>query len=132
MGIGGGMTKKMLVFFDPERPSSKSSDCLVPFVGHDGDITLFGLKSNQEVRKGIVVLAGKEVSNNDLFAKLIDAGHKIDDVDATLARLYSFLEAVDGLRIGNIVELQPIAESPGFKLKKLAGSPPKSSRELPG
>lgn len=98
-------SKKMLVAFDPEKPDKASSDFLVPVLGESGEIELIGTRSKKSSRYGIVILTGRAVTENDLFAKLVDTGRKISNVVETLDMLGKFLEAMKTVRIGNIVEV---------------------------
>lgn len=106
-------SKKVLVAFDPEKPDKQSSDFLVPVPIEGGGVALLGSKSGKVASYGLVVLTGKSVNENDLFAKLVDTGQKVASVDECLARLSTFIEQVKGVRIGNIVEV----ESAGGTLK---------------
>ena len=56
------------------------------------------------------------MSENDLFAKLIDIGHKVLDVEACLANLDVFIEAIKSTRIGNIVEIVDNRGTPELKV----------------
>ena len=116
-------TKKTLVAFDPARPKGQSSDFLVPFQT-EGRIVLYGVKSGSEQAHGLMVYLGRAITENDLFAKLVDSGVKIDSVDETLTRLRRYLEMLQSLRIGNVVRLQVGQEASGdFELELVAKSP---------
>jgi len=115
-------TKKLLVAFDPEKPDRRSSDFLIVVL--DGaEVKLLGINSNEPVKYGLLVHVGKEIKVNDLFAKLVDTGRKIESVRQTLRSLEHYIKELQGFRIGNLlgIEADPVN---GFKLAKMADVPP--------
>jgi hypothetical protein len=114
-------SKKVLVAFDPEKPDKQSSDFLVPIPTEGGGVALLGSKSGKVAAYGLVVMTGKSVNENDLFAKLVDTGQKVPSVDECLARLSAYIEQVKSVRIGNIVELE--SSDGGMKLNVAANTP---------
>ncbi len=79
-------TKKMLVAFDKSKPTATSSDFLAPI--WEGEYPCFlGLKSGRFQEYGLVVFTGRQIEVNDVFAKMVDSGHKILGVDRTLSGL---------------------------------------------
>ena len=98
------MTKKCLVAFDPDKPQAKSSDFLCPVV-NDGNLSLFGLKTKKVHEMGMVVYTGKDLSPNDVFARLVDTGRKITSVDNVLKTISDYLEALRIQRIGDVVTI---------------------------
>jgi len=114
-------SKKVLVAFDPENPDKQSSDFLVPMHNDAGGIDLFGTRSGKTVPYGMVVLTSRAITENDLFAKLVDTGRKVASVDETLALLASFVEAMKTVKIGNVVEAE--SDGDGVKLTVAARSP---------
>jgi hypothetical protein len=116
-------TKKLLVAFDPAKPSAQSSDFLIPWMREDLHLFI-GLKSGKEHPLGMVVFVGRSVSVNDLFAKLVDTGAKINSVDDTLTRLREYVSELGNLRIGNVVRIVPTQGSPGsIKLEVVSNTP---------
>jgi len=97
-------TKKILAAFDPKRPDTKSSDFLAPVI-EDGKPVFIGLKSKKTVQYGTVVFVGRELSANDVFARLVDTGRKIDSVSKCLADLEAYLQAVSTQRLGDVLGL---------------------------
>ena len=121
------MTKKLLVAFDPKRPDHRSSDFLV-VVLEGAEPKLLGVKSKKRAEAGLMVYLGKDVQANDLFAKLVDTGQKIESVEETLRTLESYIQKLQDFRIGNLLTVEAdTAASSGFKLFKLADSPPTAS-----
>lgn len=121
-------TKKLLVAFDPERPKSQASDFLVPFQV-EGRTVLYGLKSASEQSLGLMIYVGRAVTENDLFAKLVDAGTKIENVEATLARLRQYIEQLPSFRVGNVVQLKTNPDgNADFELELVANTPAGVSR----
>lgn len=98
-------SKKVLVAFDPRFPQQNSSEFLVPLPTTEAGWVLLGSKSGKVRSYGMVVLTGRPVNENDLFAKLIETGQSIPDVQECLENLAAFIEEVKAARIGNIVEL---------------------------
>ena len=98
-------TKKLIVRFDDDLKEPCSGDFLIPRL-EDDRVTFRGIKSGEIGKYGMVVYIGLEVKENDLFAKLVDSGAYIPNVDKTLALIASFLEAMKTVKIGNIVEIE--------------------------
>tara|TARA_R110002124_G_scaffold104944_1_gene255421 strand:- start:633 stop:1004 length:372 start_codon:yes stop_codon:yes gene_type:complete len=109
-------SKKILVAFDPKQPDKRSSDFLIPIQIKENGFAFLGSHSGKIKSYGLVVLTSKHVSENDLFAKLIDIGHKVLDVEACLANLDVFIEAIKSTRIGNIVEIVDNRGTPELKV----------------
>ena len=84
-------TKKLLVAFDPKRPEHRSSDFLV-VVLEGTAATLLGIRSKKPVASGLMAYVGREIKPNDLFAKLVDTGRKIESVEQTLRALEHYIE----------------------------------------
>mgnify|MGYP000303555483 CR=1 FL=1 len=124
-------TKKFLVAYDSSEPHKASGDFLVPICDSTG-LFLFGLTSKKTREQGVMVYIGKEVTVNDVFARLVDSGRKIEDVDQTLNALQAYLQMLQGYRIGNILAIEPSSDLPcGFRLKKIADRPPSKPINLP-
>jgi len=118
-------TKKLLVAFDPKKPDQRSSDFLV-VVLEDAQPKLLGVRSKKPAVSGLMVYLGKEITANDLFAKLVDTGRKIESVEQTLRILENYIQKLQDFRIGNLLNVEADAAS-GFKLVKLADSPPSTN-----
>ncbi len=114
-------SRKVLVAFDPEKPDKQSSDFLLPVPTESGGVVFLGSKSGKIASYGLVVMTGKSVNENDLFAKLVDTGQKVPSVDECLARLSGFIEQVKTVRIGNIVEIESVDGA--LKLNVVANTP---------
>lgn len=123
-------TKKMLVAYDPSKPDKASSDFLVPVV-ESGRFTFFGTKSKREVGLGMVVFVGREIAINDVFARLVDAGRKIPEVAETLSSIGSYLSQINGLKIGQVIEIVEDTENQSFTLKPSKVTRPTNKRPLP-
>jgi len=124
-------TKKLLVAYDPENAAPISGDFLVP-INDSAGVFFFGLRSKKPVRSGAMVYIGRELTMNDVFAKLVDTGRKIENVDATVKSIEAYLRMLQDYKIGNILS---VAASPtevcGFQLQKLANSPSVVAANLP-
>ena len=116
-------TKKLLVAFDPSEAAAAAGDFVVP-VPEANTVAFFGLRSRKASTLGVMVYVGKEVTVNDLFAKLVDTGRKIPNVDLTVSMLADFVSRLDEHKIGNVVAIETTAEEPcGFRLIRIANTP---------
>jgi hypothetical protein len=116
-------TKKILVAFDPDRPQSRSSDFAVPVAG-PGGVQLVGIRSGKPVAQGVIVFLGREVTVNDVFARLVDSGQRIESVEAAVKLLGDYLTMLQEHKIGNVIALEPVeGEAAGFRLTKIANTP---------
>lgn len=127
------MSKRALVRFEPTQPEKQSSDFLAPLRGEAGAVGLASLKTGKPVEYGLVVFTGRDVTANDIFAKLVDAGHKVFSVADVLADLESFVSQLSSQGLGSVVQLEASPEaSRGFLLKKTSfKAGPAKSRTLP-
>lgn len=117
-GSSAVMTKKLLVAFDPKCTEAKSSDFLAP-VWEGETPRLLGLKSGKLHKYGLVVFVGRDFTANDLFAKLVDAGRKVESVDRVLAELGAYLGMVKVRRIGEVLSVEAAPdEAIGFALQQ--------------
>jgi hypothetical protein len=97
-------TKKLLVPFDLSRPEWNPNEFLVPWF--DQQRCYFrSLRNGNAFELGKIVYIGKAISENDLFAKLVDGGTIISDVESTLTTLRSYIDELQLFKIGNIVQL---------------------------
>jgi hypothetical protein len=116
-------TKKILVAFDPARPKAQSGDFAIPVIV-DGRVQLVGLRSGTTLSLGMMVYLGKEITVNDVFAKLVDSGRKVPSVDQTVKMIGDYLAMLQGHKIGNVIKLESAPDLPeGFRLTRVASSP---------
>lgn len=118
-------TTKLLVAFDPKKPDRRSSDFLVVML-EGTQAKLLGVKSKKHAASGLVVYLGREIKANDLFAKLVDTGQKIESVGQMLRTLENYIEKLQEFRIGNLLAVEPDATN-GLQLVKLADTPPRTA-----
>jgi len=131
MGSRPVTTKKILVAYDPSKPEVPSSDFLAPVL-EESYPRFLGLRSRKVILAGMMVYLGRDVTVNDLFAKLVDTGCRIESVDQTLKNIEAYLRMLQEYRIGNILAIEPSAAEPcGFQLRKLANTPATAERKLP-
>lgn len=124
-------TKKLLAPFDPEKPEKKSKDFLVPDLS-EAKPTFATITGANFSRHGLVVFVGREVTVNDVFAKLVDAGRKFESVDDSLALLQDFLEKVASCKVGDVMEIAADPASRfGYALRKTSIKPHGPARKLP-
>jgi len=117
-------TKKMLVAFDPAKPDSQATDFVIPW-SRNGQRVFLGLKSGKVAALGMMVFIGRSITENDLFAKLVDSGAFIPNVDETLALLRSYLEGLQTLQIGNVARIRSTDQvnGPDVELELVANTP---------
>jgi hypothetical protein len=123
-------TRKLLVTYDESKPTSGIGDFLA--VVFEGTTPVFlGLKSRRAYKLGRMVFVGKEIAAKDIFAKLVDSGYKIENVDQTLKNLAAYVRQLESFKIGNVVTITPKNGEPGFELVKVGEMPKSESRRLP-
>ena len=98
-------TKKLLVPYDSRRPDWNPRDFLIPCFIED-NFALRSLKSGRLHQLGRVVYIGEAITENDVFAKLVDAGATIDDVELTLMLIRNYLIELQSLKIGIVVRIR--------------------------
>jgi hypothetical protein len=123
-------TKKLLVPYDEKKPKSGRGDFLAVILNEDTP-QLYGLKSRRIHPFGKMCYLGTEISEKDVFARLVDSKRKIANVAQTIALLAAYVEQLAGFKIGNILKIEACAESPGFRLVKVAEMPKVEPIELP-
>lgn len=124
-------TKKMMVTFDPERPTKSSSDFLAPLL-QDGRACLWGTRSKKPQEYGLVVFTGRKVAPPDIFAKLVDGGAAIPSVDEQMEVIAAYIAAMKSARIGQVYRV-PIEgiEKANFELEKTPLKAREKNRRLP-
>jgi len=123
-------TKKFPISITYANFKAKSDEFLIPFI-EKGKKGFRGLKSGQTVEYGLIAYIGKEINEKDVFAKLVDSGQRINDVDATLKMISRYIENVQMFKIGNIISIKYSDDGLDFQLIIEANSPPKSKGKLP-
>lgn len=124
-------TKKLLVAYDPLIPESGSGDFLVPVCDSTGRF-FFGLRSQKRYEQGRMVYLGKEITMNDIFAKLVDSGRKIESVSRTTDLIREYMRMLQDYKIGNIIGIESSDdESCSFRLTKIANMGAVETKKLP-
>ncbi len=123
-------TKKMLTAFEVNNPEKASSDFLVPVIEEDRFV-LFGTKSKRISSLGRVVFVGREITVNDVFARLVDSGRKVPVVADTLSSIGNYIDQLNGLKIGQVVEIVEDVENECFKLEPVTVPRPANKSSLP-
>nr|WP_319396640.1 hypothetical protein [uncultured Desulfobacter sp.] len=121
-------TKKMPVSVTYGSFKSKSKEFIIPFIGEERD-GFRGIKSGKSSQYGLITFIGKEITSNDVFAKLVDSGQKIDNVDAVLTAITEFLEQLQQFKVGNVIGISYSDDGEGFNLVKEANRPPKDQQK---
>lgn len=71
-----------------------------------GDKVIFvGLTTGKVFEHGMMVMAGRDVTNDDLFAKFVEIGTKIDSVAETLDPIDVYIEQLGMYKISNVLKL---------------------------
>lgn len=78
-----------------------------------------------------MVFIGKDITEKEFFAKLVDSGQKIESVGRTLKNLGDYMQQLDGFKIGNVLGVVPKADEVGFSLFKVAEKPKTEAKQLP-
>ncbi len=76
----------------------------------------------------MVIFTGKELRPNDLFARLVATGRKIESVDATMKNLAEYLAEVKNHRIGDIVKVERHGERLVLSKTDVSPSSPRPKR----
>jgi len=98
-------TKKLLVPYDESKPTAGQDDFLA--VVFEGTTPVFyGLRSSRIFKTGRVVFVGKEITEKELFAKLIDSGRKVTNVKESVATLANYVRQIVEFRIGDVVTIK--------------------------
>ncbi len=123
-------TKKLLIAYDESKLIAKKGDFLA--VVFDGTNPIFfGLKSHCAYKSGCMVFLGKEITEKDIFAKLVDTGRKIESVDKTLKTIASYIQQLESFKIGNVVGITSKSGELGFELFKVSEMPQSRAKQLP-
>jgi hypothetical protein len=89
-------TKRLLVPFDPAKPEWNPSEFLIPAM-RQGRPIFVGLTKGGEFKLGRVVFIGQAIGENDLFAKLVASGAKIESAEETLATFGQYVKKLQSL-----------------------------------
>ncbi|MBP6002378.1 MAG: hypothetical protein KA746_02980 [Pyrinomonadaceae bacterium] len=122
------MSKKMLTPYDPLEPEKAINGFLYPNIDVIGMDSFLEIDTGQKWEVGLVVFVGKELSKNDVFAKIVDSGKKVDYVKELLDIIEDYLRQVSAFKIGDIVGIR--SSKRGFELIKLE-KPQKAATTMP-
>lgn len=114
-------TEKFPVFFDPSRKDDASRDFLIPF-RNGKKIVFHGLESGHERELGLIAYIGKSIIANDVFARLVDSGSKINDVDDAFWLIERYVERLQSFKVGNIIRLNYSEAKDDFEIELVANS----------
>src|SRR5262249_817127 len=110
-------TRKLLAPYDPGgAEEGGAKDFLVPAIV-DGTPRLECVRSVWPANYGMVVYLGRDITVDDVLARMIDSGRRFGSVIATKNQLAHYFEQLKPLKIGTVVEIVPSQEeSAGFSL----------------
>lgn len=97
-----GYSRIMKKFIATDQPHG---EFIVPYL-IDNEIKLTGLKTKKYYDAALVVYVGKEITENDVFAKLVDAGFIFSSVDRQLEVLRESLDVIKTTKIGSMLEIR--------------------------
>ncbi len=96
---------------------------------YDSEACFRELKSKSLKPYGLLVFLGRAITENDLFAKLVDSRALIDDVPGTLNLLANYLELLQAFKIGNVVRIEG-SDAANFHLQLVAPTPSAAIKNL--
>lgn len=103
------MTKKLLAPYSVEKRAPVGRSFAVPVMCED-TWQLVRLDTKRPVEFAAVVYTGKEITAEDLFSAIVDAGFVIPSVEGLLTMLRSYLDQVSGFKIGDVVSAETTAD----------------------
>lgn len=121
-------TKKMPISISYGDFKAKSKEFLIPYTSKEKE-GFRGLKSGQASLYGMITFIGKEISSNDIFAKLIDNGQQLDNIDKTLKIFEYYIKELQQFKVGNIISISYSRYDLDFQLVKEADHPPKNKKK---
>ena len=110
----------MLVPIDLENPEKNIKDFIYPSL-LNGEYVFKGIISGKIWSNGIISFIGKDVTKNDLFARIVDSGVKIENANSTLQTLESYIEQIKGLSLGTVTKIETINDN--FKIVAVGRKP---------
>lgn len=120
--------KKILAPFDLTKPEKKINGFLYPNIDAKNVNSFLEINTDKEWEVGMVVFVGREISKNDVFAKIVDSGKKIKSVNGLLNSIEDYLGQVSTYKIGDVIGIKSTID--GFKLIKLE-QPQRAKVKLP-
>jgi len=125
------MTKKMLVPFSMEKASPVEKSFVVP-IYDDGRMAFVSLSTLKPIEFAAVVYVGRNVSAEDVFAKIVETGARIlPSVDEQLSVIRDYLNCLPNLKIGDVVKLGFDSDGSVRLDKQQKPKPNKGNRHLP-
>jgi hypothetical protein len=121
-------TRKLLAPLDLTKPNIKNTGFLYPNITSEQMNFFVELNSDKKWEFGMVVFIGSEISTNDVFAKIVNSGKKINSVSILLSHIEEYLRQVNLYKIGDIVGIKSLNN--GFELIKIE-LPKKQKNKLP-
>ena len=99
-------TKKILVPYDLNNPKRDYNGYLYPNINSLEINSFVEVEKNKEWKVGRVVYVGKTITKNDVFAKIVDSGNRIESVNSLLQLLDEYLNQISLFKIGDIVGIR--------------------------
>jgi hypothetical protein len=115
-------TKKILVPYDLDNPKKDYNVFLYPNINSLQNNSFIEIGKDKEWKVGRVVFVGKTITKNDVFAKIVDSGVRIESVNKLLHQLDEYLNQISSFKIGDIVGIRYVENSFDlFNYKKTIG-----------
>lgn len=99
-------TKRILAPFDMNKPDKIYKGILYPNVDAKQFDSFLNISTGEKWELGMVVFVGREITQNDLFAKIVDSGKKVKSVVELLQVIENYLEKLNNFKIGDIVGIK--------------------------
>ncbi|EEE35174.1 hypothetical protein RKLH11_3981 [Rhodobacteraceae bacterium KLH11] len=121
----------MLVPFSMEKASPVGKSFVAP-IHDDGKMVFVSLSTLKPIEFGAVVYVGRDVSVEDVFAKIVESGTKVlPSVDEQISVLQDYLDCLPKLKIGDVVRLGFDSDGSVQLEKQKKPKPNKGNRNLP-
>ena len=104
-------TKKMLAAVDIDRITMRKGGFVLPSQD-DHDLEVFAsIDGNGIATFACVSYTGRDLDANALFARYVESGAKIADVDRLLAQLDDYLGQIKTFKVGNVLGIRSDGDS---------------------
>lgn len=88
------------------RCDTRLGEFLVPLINAESGDTFVGIDSGKVAEFGAVSYTGKDLVAQTLFARYVDSGAKIPDVDGTLDCFDEYLRQIKTFKVGNVLGIR--------------------------
>jgi len=96
--------KRCLMAYNTRTGGVRQRDFLA-IVFESGKPRLWGTQSRRFHETGMLAFVGIEISEKDVFARLVDSGAVIENVRASLDAQSKYLQKLQAFKFGNVIRL---------------------------